>query len=590
MTAQKLHITCAMILSMALFASGDIMAQRKKKNGGEEQASGIKLREAEFYFTEGEKFFILEDYAKALLYYQRTLEITPDNATVHYKVAEVLAQSNRQEDLLRASLSIESALKLEKKNKYFYLLAANIYSSLTRFDKAAEAYENLIKEVPDTEEYFYDLAAVYQYANRFEDAIKTYNRAEAVLGVTEISSVQKQRLYLQQGKIKEALAEGEKLITAFPGEERYSMGFAELLAQKNLRDEAIQHLEKFIAQNPDAGNAKMLLAGFYRDAQQEAKARPLLLSLFDDPSVEIGSKLIVMGTYNAEINQRKSRTGETDADLVSYAFSLFEKLEKNYPTESGVHIVGGDLNLAVGKARDAQKEYLKAIELGDVNFEVWENLLYLETQLDQWDAVIRHADQALEIFPNQAMIHYFSGNAHIRKRHYPEAIAALQQSKRLSASNPAVLSDINGLLGDAYHAAREYDKSDKAYEEALLLTPENSTVLNNYSYYLSLRKVNLEKAEKMASLLIKNNPENATFLDTYAWVLYVRGKFKDARKAIERAIETGKATATHFEHYGDILFQLGDVNGAVQQWEKARGMNADSEILNKKIANRKIYE
>jgi tetratricopeptide (TPR) repeat protein len=579
-----------MILSMALFASGDIMAQRKKKNGGEEQASGIKLREAEFYFTEGEKFFILEDYAKALLYYQRTLEITPDNATVHYKVAEVLAQSNRQEDLLRASLSIESALKLEKKNKYFYLLAANIYSSLTRFDKAAEAYENLIKEVPDTEEYFYDLAAVYQYANRFEDAIKTYNRAEAVLGVTEISSVQKQRLYLQQGKIKEALAEGEKLITAFPGEERYSMGFAELLAQKNLRDEAIQHLEKFIAQNPDAGNAKMLLAGFYRDAQQEAKARPLLLSLFDDPSVEIGSKLIVMGTYNAEINQRKSRTGETDADLVSYAFSLFEKLEKNYPTESGVHIVGGDLNLAVGKARDAQKEYLKAIELGDVNFEVWENLLYLETQLDQWDAVIRHADQALEIFPNQAMIHYFSGNAHIRKRHYPEAIAALQQSKRLSASNPAVLSDINGLLGDAYHAAREYDKSDKAYEEALLLTPENSTVLNNYSYYLSLRKVNLEKAEKMASLLIKNNPENATFLDTYAWVLYVRGKFKDARKAIERAIETGKATATHFEHYGDILFQLGDVNGAVQQWEKARGMNADSEILNKKIANRKIYE
>ncbi|MBT1687760.1 tetratricopeptide repeat protein [Fulvivirgaceae bacterium PWU37] len=590
MTGQKLHITCAMILFVALFASGDIMAQRKKKNGGDEQASGIKLREAEFYFTEGEKFFILEDYAKALLYYQRTLEITPDNATVHYKVAEVLAQSNRQEDLLRASLSIESALKLEKKNKYFYLLAANIYSSLTRFDKAAEAYESLIKEVPDTEEYFYDLAAVYQYANRFEDAIKTYNRAEAVLGVNEISSVQKQRLYLQQGKIKEALAEGEKLITAFPGEERYSMGFAELLAQKNLRDEAIQHLEKFIAQNPDAGNAKMLLAGFYRDAQQEAKARPLLLNLFDDPNVEIGSKLIVMGTYNAEINQRKSRTGDTDNELVSYVFSLFGKLEKNYPTESGVHIVGGDLNLAVGKARDAQKEYLKAIELGDVNFEVWENLLYLETQLDQWDAVIRHADQALEMFPNQAMIHYFSGNAHLRKRHYPEAIAALQQSKRLSASNPSVLSDINGLLGDAYHAAREYDKSDKAYEEALLLTPENSTVLNNYSYYLSLRKVNLEKAEKMASLLIKNNPENATFLDTYAWVLYVRGKFKDARKAIERAIETGKATATHFEHYGDILFQLGDVNGAVQQWEKARGMNANSEILNKKIANRKIYE
>jgi hypothetical protein len=28
----------------------------------------------------------------------------------------------------------------------------------------------------------------------------------------------------------------------------------------------------------------------------------------------------------------------------------------------------------------------------------------------------------------------------------------------------------------------------------------------------------------------------------------------------------------------------------VEQWQKARGMNANSEILNKKIANRKMYE
>ena len=169
-------------------------AQRKKKAADDTQASGIKLREAEFYFTEGEKFFILEDYAKALLYYQRTLEITPENATVHYKVAEVLSQSNKQEDLLKASISIENALKLEKKNKYFYLLAANIYNSMTAFDKAAAVYETMVKEIKGTEEYLYELAAVYQYANKYEDAIKTYNRAESLLGVNEVSSIQKLRI------------------------------------------------------------------------------------------------------------------------------------------------------------------------------------------------------------------------------------------------------------------------------------------------------------------------------------------------------------------------------------------------------------
>jgi len=569
--------------------SAPSFAQRKKKSADDAQASGIKLREAEFYFTEGEKFFILEDYAKALLYYQRTLEIAPENATVHYKVAEVLAQSNKQEDLLKASISIENALKLERKNKYFYLLAANIYNSMTAFDKAATIYETLIKEIKGTEEYLYELAAVYQYANKPDDAIKTYNRAENALGISEISSIQKLRLYLELDKIKEGIAEGEKLINAFPDEERFIMGFAEVLSQKGMRSDAIKYLEKFTLSNPNAGSVKMLLAGLYRDSNQEQKARPLLLSLFDDNSIELGSKLIILGSYNTELNQHKTK-GISDPDKENFALSLLEKLEKANPADPNVHILGGDLYLSSGKNREAQGEYLKAIELGDVNFEVWENLLYLETQLEQFDNVIKHSDEALEMFPNQSMIHYFNGYAHLRKRNYPEAIVSLEQAKKLSASNHKLVGELNSMLGDAYNATKSYDKSDKAYDEALAIDPNNDAVLNNYSYYLALRKTNLEKAEKMSTLLVKNNPHNPTFLDTHAWVLYSRQKYKEARKAIERAITTGNANATHFEHYGDILFQLGDVTGAVQQWEKARGLNANSEILNKKIANRKIYE
>jgi tetratricopeptide (TPR) repeat protein len=564
-------------------------AQRKKRSPEDTHASGIKLREAEFYFTEGEKFFILEDYSKALLYYQRTLEINPENATVHYKIAEVLSRSNKQDDLLRASLSIEQALRLERKNKYFYLLAANIYNSLARFDKAAQVYEALLSEVKGTEEYYYELAAVYQYANKPDEAIKAYDRAESILGVNEISSLQKLRLYLEQGKTKEALAEGDKLIRAFPAEERYVMGLAETFSEKGMQAEAIQYLERFIAQNADAGSSSMLLAGLYRENGQEEKARPILLKLFDDRNIETGSKLIIISAYNAELNAAKSKK-IADAAKADFALALFKKLEATAPDEPNVHIVGGDLYLATGKHREALQEYQKAITLGETNFEVWENLLYLETQLEQYDNVIRHSDEALELYPNQRMIHYFNGLAHLKQRHFPEAIAALEQAKRLSASVPAFVCDINNLLGEAFNATKDYERSDKAFEEALLVNPNHTSTLNNYSYFLALRRANLEKAEKMAAALIKNNPDNPTFLDTHAWVLYVRGKYKEARKSIERAITTGHANATHFEHYGDILFQLGDVDGAVTQWEKARGLNANSELLNRKIANRKIYE
>ena len=577
------------ILTIALVGSLPVAGQRKKKSGDDAQASGIKLREAEFYFTEGEKFYILEDYAKALLYYQRTLEITPDNATVHYKVADVLAHSNKQEDLLKASLSIENALRLEHKNKYFYLLAANIYNSMTAYDKAAATYETMLKEVKGTEEYLFELATVYQYGGKKDEAIKTYNRAEAALGINEVSSIQKLRLYLEQGKTKEGLAEGEKLIRAYPGDERFAMGFAEALSQQGMRNDGIALLEKFVAENPEAGSANMLLAGLYRDNKQEAKARPLLLRLFDDATIEVGSKLIILGSYSNELNQARAK-GQSDPDKEAFALQLFTKLAQSNPADPNVHIIGGDLYLSTGKNRESQAEYLKAIESGDVNFEVWENLLFLETQMKQYDDVIKHAERALEVFPNQGVVHYFNGFAQLQKRNYDEAIFSLEQARKLASRNVKLAGDANAMLGDAYNAVKMYDKSNAAYEQALTLDPNNPNVLNNYSYFLALRKSDLEKAEKMSALLVKNNPDNPAYLDTYAWVLYSRQKYKDARKVIERAVVTGNANATHFEHYGDILFQLGDVTGAVQQWEKARGLNANSEILNKKIANRKIYE
>jgi tetratricopeptide (TPR) repeat protein len=563
-------------------------AQKKRKNQPEPQ-QGIQQREAEFYFTEGEKYFILEDYAKALLYYQKSLEVNADNATVHYKIAEVLSRSGRQDDMLKASLSIENALRLDEHNKYFYLLAVNIYNTLARFDKAAQAYESMIRKVEGTEEYLYDLAVVYQYDKRPDEAIKTYNRAEAIFGVNEISSVQKLRLYLEAGKTEEAIAEGDRLLATFPGEERYVMGFAEVMSKNGQLPIAIRYLEKFIQENKDAGNARMLLAGFYRDTQQEEKARTLLTELFDDPSVELGSKVIVLGAYNTELN--KSRTkNQPDSDKESYVISLYQKLVKSYPNEADVYIIGGDLYLSTGKNIEAIKAYQKAIKAGDVTYEVWQNLLYLETQLNQFDNVITHSDDALELFPNQGMLYYFNGYAHLRKRDYNEATSALEQAKKMVSGNTNLLGEINSMLGDAYNSAKQYDKSDEAYESALSIDPNNDVVLNNYSYFLALRKENLDKAEKMSTQLVRNNPDNPVYLDTHAWVLYCREKYKEAKKFIERAINSGKANATHFEHYGDILFKLGDVNGAVSQWEKAKEADTSNELLNKKIANRKIYE
>lgn len=560
---------------------------QKRKNVPEAKSNDGRLREAEFFFTEAEKYFILEDYAKALVYFQRVAELNPGNGTVHYKIAEILAKGTKEEDIQKANQSIDLALKYEKKNKYFYLLASNIYASLGDFDRATAALETMMKEVKGTEDYLFELAALYLYNKKEDTALKVYNRAEEIMGVNEVSSQQKQRIYLERGKVTEAIAEGEKLVQAFPDEERYTLGFAETLSANGQRAKAIQCMEAFIKDHPEAGNSKMLLAGLYKDEGQEQKSRDYVLEVFDDPQVDISSKVLMMGTYNTTLSKNRNRKVK-DTELEKFVLTLFEKLQSTYPNESNVHLVGGDLYMTLERDEEAKREYLKAVRSGTESFEAWQNLLYLETQADQIDSLIVHSEEALEVFPNQAMIYYFNGFGHLRKRHYKEAAYSLEQSKRLSAANPTFISELNGMLGDCYNGSKEYSKSDQAYEEALKFNPNNDLVLNNYSYYLSLRKENLDKAEKMSSQLVKNFPDNASYLDTHAWVLYAREKYKEAKKVIEKAIQNGQATATHFEHYGDILFQLGDIDNAVKQWQKAKQRDSGNASLDKKINNRKL--
>jgi tetratricopeptide (TPR) repeat protein len=574
-------------IALFILQTNNSLFAQKKKAPLEVPSSEARLREAEFFFTEAQKYFILEDYTKALVYFQRVAELNPTNATVHYKIAEILAKGTKEEDLIKASQSIDIALKYEKKNKYFYLLASNIYASLGEFGKATNALETMLKEVKGTEDYLYELAALYLFDKKEDEALKVYDRAESLLGINEVSSLQKQRIYLERGNVEKAIAEGEKLIQAFPDEERYLLGFAETLSRYGKSDKAIAYVETFIKDHPDAGSSKMMLAGFYRDNGQEQKSREYVLQVFDDPAVEAGSKVLMMGVYANTISTNKSKK-ISDPELESFSVELFRRLEANYPADADVHLIGGDLFMTLEKDKEALEHYSKAVKGGSSSFDAWQNLMFLESEASQIDSLIKHSEEALELFPNQAMAWYFNGYGNLLKKKYREGTYALEQAKKLSAGNPAFVSELNSMLGDAYQGSKEYARSEAAYEEALAYNPDNDIVLNNYSYYLALRKENLDKAEKMSSQLVKLFPENQSYLDTRAWVLYAQEKYKEARKVIEKVILGGQVSATHLEHYGDILFQLGEIDQAVKQWQKAKQTGGDNIALDKKINNQKL--
>jgi len=124
------------------------------------------------------------------------------------------------------------------------------------------------------------------------------------------------------------------------------------------------------------------------------------------------------------------------------------------------------------------------------------------------------------------------------------------------------------------------------------LNPQNLPVLNNYSYYLSLQKRDLDKAEQMSGITIKAEPTNPTYLDTYGWILFEQNSFVMAKIYIEKAIEYGakEPSAEVYEHYGDVLYKLDEKEKAIQQWQIAKKLGSESKTLDKKIKTGEYIE
>ena len=138
---------------------------------------------------------------------------------------------------------------------------------------------------------------------------------------------------------------------------------------------------------------------------------------------------------------------------------------------------------------------------------------------------------------------------------------------------------------DVYHNLNNNKMSDESYALALEYNHNNTFVLNNYSYYLALRGENLNLALEMTircNDLTRDNP-NASFLDTYAWVLYKLEKYDLALMQIEKALQLNSNSGVLYDHYGDILYAIGDIKSAIVQWKNALVIDGENKDLEDKI-------
>jgi tetratricopeptide (TPR) repeat protein len=569
-------VSCAFIALAGGCKTTGKLAKGKDAPSKLTEAQRIELDKV---FMDGQRAKAIEDYDEALKDFQAVVKIDPKNADAHYEVSSLLYGANKFDEALAEA---DLAVRLNPNNKWYLERLADIQMKKNNIKDAVKSYEQLVKLSPNDPDNYFDLAYLYLQSNQLDMAIKTYDQFEKNYGLEESVVLQKERIYLKENKFDNAVAEIQKLIDAYPGEVEYMGLMAELYALNNKKDKASEMYQKILEIEPDNAQALMATADISAGKGDTTARFESMKKIFANPKVSIDTKVKMLYPYIQYYEIRQDKIGQ--------AFQLADILVHTHPNEAKAFAIQGDLYYIDKKDSLALPAYLRALELRKEVFMVWQQVMQIYNNMRDWDSLSRVATSAMELFPNQAVIYLYKGGAEYQLKQYDKALKSFAKGEKMANDNPQLKALIYSNLGDTYHSLNRDLESDSAYEKSLKLDPDNAFVLNNYSYYLSLRKVNLERAKEMSALSIKLDPENESFMDTYAWILFQLGEYKDAKEFQAKAVEKSPKNPTLLEHYGDILSKLGEKDKAAEYWRKAKEAGSDSKTLDAKIAALRYVE
>lgn len=581
-TPRSKHMTIRsiFILSLAWLTLACSVAKETTKSGAKAELSDEQRLKLQELYINGAKEKILGNYDLSTQYFQQCLKLDPQNGAAHYELAQIKQMQGQEPAALSHAQKAASA---DPKNKWYLIMLGDRYATNGKLKEAAQQYERLTQLEPYNVDFLYQLAYIYQLSGGIDLSIETYDRVEEITRPTEDVSLQKQRLYQRKGDDAAAAAEVQKLIDAFPGEVRYYGILAELYQESGELDKASEVYEQMKQLDPDNPFLHLALVNYYQQTGQKDRLKGAYRSAFQSSQLDPRTKLEVL----RELFGRSMR----DTSLSGITRELSHMAVEKHPDDEALQALKGDLLYRDHELDSARSAYRKAVEINGNRPVLWSRILMIDSELLDTLAMEKDSEQAMELFPTIPGFYLFNGMAKLQFEKYNDAISVLTSGKDYVIEDNALLVQFYANLGDAYYSLKQFDSSDQSFEEAIKLDSLNTYVLNNYSYYLSLRKDKLERAATLSKRSNDIDPHSAAYQDTYGWILYQLGNYTEALQWLELALENGgDQSDVILEHVGDALFKMGREKEALDYWKRARQTGKGSDFLDMKLKDEKLYE
>ena len=565
-----------------LVSCGTVKSTREKPAVALAQSSLTpeQQRKYDYFFLEAMRLKEKKDYASAFGLLQHCLDIHPNAASALYEVSQYYMFLRQ---VPQGQEALEKAVANAPDNYWYSQGLASLYQQQNELDKAVTLLEQMVVRFPAKQDPLFNLLDLYGRQEKYDEVNSTLNRLEKRMGKNEQLSMEKFRIYLQMKDDKKAFQEIESLVQEYPMDMRYQVILGDVYLQNGKKQEAYDVYQKVLAAEPDNPMAIFSMASYYKQTGQEELYQQQLDTLLLNKKVTPDTKVGVMRQMIVENEQ-------ADKDSTQI-IALFDRIMKQEQDDPQIPMLYAQYLLSKNMESESVPVLEQVVDLDPTNKAARMMLIGAAVKKEDYKQIIKVCEPGIEATPDALEFYYYLAVAYNQAEKPDSVISICKRALEHTTadSKKEIVSDFYSILGDMYHTQKQMKEAYAAYDSALVYNPSNIGALNNYAYYLSVERRDLDKAEEMSYKTVKAEPNNATYLDTYAWILFEKGNYAEARIYIDNAMksEGGDKSDVIVEHCGDIYYMTGDVDGALTYWKKALEMGSESKTLKQKIEKKK---
>lgn len=577
-----------------------------------------------YKYTEAVKLLTIErDTASAVKLFDEVLAEDSTYAPALFYLASIYQSQN---DVRSVELARQTYLQ-DSTNLWYTGLYAHSLIYANRLEEALPIYQRLVKIDSKNPDNYRILALLYQRREQPYSAIAILDSADMRLGKIEPLTELKRHLLISTNQHDRAIEEARQAVEAAPYDQAavVTLGATYAVAEQDSLAQAT--LQRAFQMDTTNIEALTTYADYMFRQRKIAAYMSLTNRLFRLEEYPLQKKLQMLEFFMS--NRDFYRDNYFSIGTLAASLAIL------YPTDKRVVDIYGDHLIAGGYIEPALSLFKAHLDDEPPQIDYYMAVIDMEEYLEHPDSVELYVGRAVKLFPKNPVLYirkanrqYLDGNLHGAKESFDEALEY--------ATNDSMRGEVWGFIGDTYHQMAEAAEqqirnrellkiskqkskdikqsnlSDKekamlddiikkhmnnppevypvrisakkamqrcyeAYDKALALYADNAMVLNNYAYFLSEERRDLERALAMSSRSIHLEKNNATYLDTYAWILHLLGRHEEAQQYMRQALSLDRTGSPELPlHYGDILYALGKTFMAETYWRKALEMGADS--------------